>query len=94
MPIYEYKCSECGALFEVLQKINNPPLKKCKRCGGDVRKVISTPAIQFRGSGWYVTDYGQKNSDAVRTEQEKKINGQKEAQKEGSTPSSPEPKTE
>ena len=60
MPLYEYKCSECGSVFEVLQKVSEQPLKKCIKCGGLVKKLVSSPAIQFKGSGWYVTDYAQK----------------------------------
>ena len=60
MPLYEYKCSECGTAFEVIQKIAEPPIKKCPQCGGSVKKVISAPALQFKGSGWYITDYARK----------------------------------
>jgi len=62
MPLYEYKCSKCGSVFEVIQKVNEPPLKKCLQCSGSVHKVISPPALQFKGSGWYITDYAQKGS--------------------------------
>ena len=61
MPIYEYKCSSCEAVFEVLQRVSEPPLKKCIKCGGSVQKLISAPAIQFKGTGWYITDYANKN---------------------------------
>ena len=60
MPLHEYKCSECGTVFEVLQKVSDPPLKKCIKCGGPVNKLISSSSIQFKGSGWYVTDYAPK----------------------------------
>ena len=60
MPLYEYKCSECGTVFEILQKVSEQPLKTCIKCGGPVKKLVSSPAIQFKGSGWYVTDYAQK----------------------------------
>lgn len=59
MPLYEYKCSKCKAVFEVIQKVTDPPLKKCIKCGGPVTKTISPPAIQFKGTGWYVTDYAK-----------------------------------
>ncbi len=58
MPIYEYKCLKCGSSFEILQKVNDLPLEKCPKCGGQLHKVISPPALQFKGHGWYVTDYG------------------------------------
>ena len=51
MPLYEYKCSTCDFLLEVLQKVNEPQLKKCPKCGGLLKKVLSAPAIQFKGSG-------------------------------------------
>ena len=60
MPLYEYKCTKCGSVFEVLQKVTDPPLKKCIRCQGSVKKLLSPSALQFKGSGWYVTDYGSK----------------------------------
>jgi putative FmdB family regulatory protein len=68
MPLYEYKCSKCGTVFEVLQKVNDPPLKTCIRCEGAVEKVLSPPALQFKGSGWYVTDYASKRKQASNSE--------------------------
>jgi putative FmdB family regulatory protein len=62
MPLYEYKCRKCGFTFEVLQKSGEGPLETCQACGGSLRKLLSSPAIQFKGSGWYVTDYASKNS--------------------------------
>ena len=60
MPLYEYKCDTCGATFEVIQRFSDPPIDKCRVCGGPVHKVLSAPTIQFKGSGWYVTDYPKK----------------------------------
>lgn len=60
MPLYEYQCKKCGETTEVLQKAQDKPLEKCPRCGGAVVKLISSPAIQFKGDGWYVTDYAKK----------------------------------
>jgi putative FmdB family regulatory protein len=60
MPLYEYQCDDCGHRFERIQKFSDPPVEKCPQCGGVVRKLISSPAIQFKGSGWYVTDYAKK----------------------------------
>ncbi len=68
MPLYEYKCSKCGAVFEVLQKVSEPPLKKCIKCGGSVTKLITAAAIQFKGSGWYVNDYAHKEKNAAHPE--------------------------
>ena len=63
MPIYEYECEKCGRRFEFLQKVGDEPKKVCP-CGegGKLRRLISAPAIRFKGSGWYVTDYAHKNS--------------------------------
>ncbi len=60
MPLYEYKCDSCGATFEVIQRFSDPAIETCRVCGGPVHKVLSAPAIQFKGSGWYVTDYARK----------------------------------
>ena len=63
MPLYEYRCDACGSTFEKIQKFSDPPLELCEKCGkGPVRKLISSPAIQFKGSGWYITDYAKKSS--------------------------------
>jgi len=60
VPIYEYVCDACQHRFEVKQRVNDPPVTACARCGHAVKKVISAPAIMFKGSGWYVTDYSDK----------------------------------
>jgi putative FmdB family regulatory protein len=60
MPIYEYQCKRCNAHTEVIQKLSDKPLTKCRKCGGRLEKLLSAPAIQFKGSGWYVTDYAGK----------------------------------
>lgn len=60
MPLYEYECDGCGHRFERIRKFSDPPLSACPVCGGAVRKLLSSPAIQFKGSGWYVTDYARK----------------------------------
>jgi putative FmdB family regulatory protein len=62
MPIYEYHCDSCDTRFERLQRLDDPPLAACEECGGPVRKLISAPAFQFKGSGWYVTDYARKGT--------------------------------
>ena len=61
MPLYEYQCPKCGR-FEVIRKFSDPALKKCPTCGKAVQKLASAPAIQFKGAGWYVTDYAKKSS--------------------------------
>ena len=60
MPLYEYECTKCGHRFEVIQKHSKSPASRCPKCKGKVRKLLSAPAIHFKGSGWYVTDYGGK----------------------------------
>jgi putative FmdB family regulatory protein len=62
MPLYEYQCQACRRVCEVLQKAKDKPLDTCPSCGGPVAKRISSPAIQFKGNGWYVTDYAKKSS--------------------------------
>ena len=62
MPLYEYECDNCGHRFEVIQKFSDEPLTACPKCQGPVRKLLSSPAIQFKGSGWYITDYAKKDS--------------------------------
>ena len=62
MPLYEYECLKCGRRVEKIQKFSDPPLTTCKSCGGELQRLLSSPAIQFKGSGWYVTDYARKSS--------------------------------
>jgi len=63
MPLYEYECESCHDRFEKIRKYSDPPLDICPKCGkGPVRKLISSPAIQFKGTGWYITDYAKKSS--------------------------------
>lgn len=61
MPLYEYKCKKCRETTEVLQKAKDKPLEECPKCGGPMAKIISSPAIQFKGNGWYITDYAKKS---------------------------------
>lgn len=77
MPLYEYKCKGCNKQIEVLQRISEEPLKECIYCGGKLEKLISASSFQFKGSGWYITDYKQKNSPAN--------GGNGKAKKQGST---------
>jgi putative FmdB family regulatory protein len=89
MPLYEYQCEACGHRFETIQKFSDPPLEACPKCGGAVQKLQSAPAFQFKGSGWYITDYARKNSgaspaDAGKTEAkgDAKSDGKSEAKTE------------
>jgi putative FmdB family regulatory protein len=62
MPLYEYECQACGERFETIRKFSDPPLETCARCGkGPVTRLLSSPAIQFKGSGWYITDYAKQS---------------------------------
>ena len=87
MPLYEYKCESCGETFEVIQKFSDDPLKVHAKCGGGpVERLISPSALKFKGSGWYVNDYGGKNGAA----EAKPAKDSKDSKKEstGSTDSS------
>lgn len=72
MPLYEYECRKCGHRFEQIRKFSDPPVKVCPKCGGEVDKLMSSPAVQFKGTGWYVTDYARKDSkDSKETKDSK-----------------------
>jgi putative FmdB family regulatory protein len=62
LPLYEYRCLKCDRHTDKIENLNGPHLKKCPHCGGKVESVLTAPAIQFKGSGWYVTDYGRKTT--------------------------------
>ena len=64
MPLYEYLCGKCRATVEKIQKFSDPPLTTCEKCGGMLERLLSSPAIHFKGSGWYVTDYARKSGSA------------------------------
>jgi putative FmdB family regulatory protein len=65
MPNYEYLCKDCGHRFEQIRKFSDKQLRKCPECGGVIEQVISAPAVQFKGSGWYVTDYAKKGAGSA-----------------------------
>lgn len=66
MPIYEYQCRQCDRRLEALQRLSEPPLTTCSECGGELRKLFSAPAFQFKGEGWYVTDYARKKDGGAK----------------------------
>lgn len=68
MPLYEYACQKCGERLEIIQKLSDPPYSHCPKCGGDMRKLISSPAIQFKGSGFYKTDYASPAKSESKAE--------------------------
>ena len=90
MPIYEYQCAKCGKTIEVIQKMSDKPLKKHEQCGGALTKLISAAGFQFKGTGWYVTDYARKSSgqsgptDKKTESKETSSNGSKESSSSGS----------
>ena len=77
MPLYEYECEKCGHRFELIRKFSDPPLEACPKCGGAVRKLMSSPAIQFKGTGWYITDYAKKDQVAPSRSGDSKSGEQK-----------------
>ena len=82
MPIYEYECQKCNARQEVYQKFDDKPPKKCTKCGGRLERMISAPAIQFKGSGWYVTDYaGGSRKAAEKAESEATVSTDQKSDK-------------
>lgn len=89
MPIYEYKCDKCRKHHEIMQKITEKPLTVCPSCGGSMKKLISSTSFVLKGSGWYVTDYGDKNRKSSKKEDsEKSDSAQKKEHKKEKTDSS------
>jgi putative FmdB family regulatory protein len=81
MPLYEYECQKCGHRFERIQLFSDPMVKKCPECGGKVEQMISAPAVQFKGSGWYVTDYAKKSSGSSKSESKSDSDGKGDSAK-------------
>jgi putative FmdB family regulatory protein len=89
MPLYEYQCDACAHRFEVIQKFSDAPIDVCPKCGGVVKKLLSSPAIQFKGTGWYITDYARSGkTDSATTK------ASSESKSETKSESKPETKTE
>lgn len=82
MPLYEYECAGCGKRFELIQKFSDPPQAACLACGGRAHRLLSPPALQFKGSGWYITDYACKSAPAEKTQ---KGDGKAESQESAGT---------
>ena len=89
MPIYEYECRKCQAHVEAFQKVNDKPLTKCRKCGGKLERKIYAPAIQFKGSGWYVTDYAGKTTKSEKSESESTTDSKSEKTDKKTQESSP-----
>jgi putative FmdB family regulatory protein len=92
LPLYEYECPKCGT-FELVRKFSDAPLESCPTCARPVEKLVSAPAIQFKGTGWYITDYARKSSGGEGGK-ESKEGKDKGASKESSKESSPSPSSE
>lgn len=92
MPIYEYECKKCGHRFERIQRFSDPLVKKCPECGGKVEQVISAPAVQFKGSGWYVTDYAKKPAGGAAKSESS--DGKGDSSKDSTTKKDSKPKAE
>lgn len=88
MPIYEYLCGECAYRFEIKQSIKDEPIATCERCGKPVKRLISSPAIMFKGSGWYVTDYSDKLKPPSGSEPTASPTGDKKEATSGTPPAS------
>jgi putative FmdB family regulatory protein len=87
MPLYEYQCKKCHHRFERIQKFSDRHVKKCPECGGPIEQMISAPAVRFKGSGWYVTDYPKKSAASSSS-------GDSAAKTEATTKKEEKPKTE
>ena len=92
MPLHEYACEQCGERTEILQKLFDPPYTHCPKCGGKVRKLLSSPSIQFKGSGFYKTDYATKKSEPAgesksESKTESKSESKTESKSDGKSPS-------
>jgi putative FmdB family regulatory protein len=86
MPIYEYECRKCKAHIEVFQKMSDQPPTKCRKCGGRLEKMFSAPAIQFKGSGWYVTDYADGGRKAAKAEESSAASEEKKSTSKEASP--------
>ena len=85
MPLYEYQCKKCRHRFERIRKFSDPPLKRCPECGGTVEQLLSAPAVQFKGSGWYVTDYARAGSKSNASEADRAQSGEAKAETKAET---------
>jgi len=97
MPLYEYQCDSCAHRFEVIQKYSDPPIDVCPKCAGAVKKLLSSPAIQFKGTGWYITDYarsGKTDSGTAAAAKSESAEKSGEKKTEGSSESKTETKIE
>ncbi|MGZ4787880.1 MAG: FmdB family zinc ribbon protein [Terriglobales bacterium] len=94
MPLYEYQCTKCKHTFEKIQKFSDPPVTECPKCGGKVEQLLSAPAIQFKGAGWYVTDYAKKSGSPGSEKSGSDISSSSESKSETKSDSKSETKSE
>ncbi|MEO8657087.1 MAG: FmdB family zinc ribbon protein [Bryobacteraceae bacterium] len=94
MPLYEYKCESCGKLLEVIQKFSDTPLATHEECGGSLRRLISTPSLQFKGSGFYITDYGKGHNGKSSSSSGPSSESKSDSKSESKPASAPATKTE
>lgn len=96
MPIYEYKCNSCGKTFEKMEKFSDAPLTTHDECGGAVERLISAPALQFKGTGWYITDYAKSNGtspakNGAESKKDSASDSKSESSSSAKTPAAPAP---
>jgi putative FmdB family regulatory protein len=89
LPLYEYQCTACGKRIEKIQKFADEPLTECAECGGKLERLLSSSAIQFKGSGWYVTDYARKSESPSRAAERSSDGGDKKASETTKKPKTP-----
>jgi putative FmdB family regulatory protein len=95
MPLYEYQCVNCSERVEILQRMSDPPYSRCPKCGGDMKKLLSSPAIQFKGSGFYKTDYASKPSESkTETKTSETSKSETKSSETASSSTTPTPKSE
>lgn len=94
MPIYKYGCEKCGSQIEVIQKVSDPPLKRCEKCRGKLQKAVSRTSFQLKGSGWYATDYPAKTASVEKDKPEKSTDKGDKAGADSKTKAGADSKTE
>ncbi|ABF39039.1 type I antifreeze protein [Candidatus Koribacter versatilis Ellin345] len=93
MPLYEYECKQCRERFEKIQKFSDEPEKVCPKCGGEVERLLSAPAVQFKGEGWYVTDYAKKKGGAAKSSSTDSTSSEKKSESAPASAETPKPST-
>jgi putative FmdB family regulatory protein len=94
VPLYEYECKKCGHRFEKIQKFSDEPIKTCPECGGEVEKLLTAPAVQFKGAGWYVTDYAKKGGSSSKSNPSESSSPASDTKSESKPAETPKPSTD